>query len=279
MLGKQIRATTPNMNDWKDKVVVITGGSAGLGLTIARAFLDRSARVILIGRSQQRLADATETLGRQRVQTISADVTNEQQAGSAMQQAVELGGRMDVLVNNVGKSVRIELLKTTLEDYREFMEVNFLSAVSCTNSAIDALQKTSGHVVNIGSLSCKTAWPYLAPYSTSKFALGAFTHHLRLEGPSNVHYMLVCPGPIKREDAGQRYDQQAERYDLPEQARRPGAGAKVKGMDPKVLAEKIVRGCEKRKSEWIPFQARLLMMAMAMSPKLGDWYLRKKMEK
>ena len=265
------------MSHWKDKVVAITGGSAGLGLAIASAFLARGAVVALVARDEQKLAAAANALGGDRVLTVSADVTDENTAIAAMKQVVELAGRLDVLVNNVGKSVRIDLLKTKLDDYRHFMEVNFLSTVSCTYAALDALTKTSGHVVNIGSLSSKTAWPYLAPYSTSKFALAAFTHHLRLEGPPEVHYMLVCPGPIKRDDAGGRYDEQAR--DLPEAARKPGAGARVKGMNPADLAEKIVVGCEKRKPEWMPFKYRLVMMVNALSPRFGDWYLKKKMKR
>lgn len=265
------------MSNWTNKVVTITGGSAGLGLAIARAFLSRGATVALVARDEKKLDEAAGSLGTDRVLTVSADVTDESRAHWAMKRVVELAGRMDVLVNNVGKSVRIDLLKTTLDDYRHFMEVNFLSAVGCTHGALEALRKTSGHIVNVGSLSSKTAWPFLAPYSTSKFALGAFTHHLRLEGPDNVHYMLVCPGPIKRDDAGVRYDDQTR--DLPESARKPAAGARVRGMAPEKLAEKIIRGCEKRKLEWMPFKARLVLMANALSPKLGDWYLRRKMKK
>ncbi len=265
------------MNNWTDKVVTITGGSAGLGLVIAQAFLAKGATVALVARDEKKLASAAASLGGQRVVTVSADVTQQEMAVSAMQEVVARCGRMDVLVNNVGKSCRIDLMKTRLEDYRYFMEVNFLSAVSCTYAALDALKRTSGHVVNIGSLSSKTAWPFLAPYSTSKFALAAFTHHLRLEGPENVHYMLVCPGPIKRQDAGQRYDDQTEH--LPAAAREPAAGARVRGMEPAALAHKIVFGCERRKLEWMPFKFRLVLMANALSPRLGDWYLKRKMRK
>ncbi len=265
------------MSDWKNKVVAITGGSAGLGLVIARAFHARGATVALVARDATKLDKAASDLGSERVLTITADVTDEHKAADAMNQIVDQVGRLDVLVNNVGKSVRIDMMKTTLDDYRSFMEINCLTAIGCTYAALDALEKTSGHVVNVGSLSSKTAWPYLAPYTTSKFALAAFNHHLRLEGPQNVHYMLVCPGPIKRDDAGVRYDEQTK--DLPESARKPAAGAKLKGMEPAELAELIIRGCEKRQLEILPFKARIVLMANALSPKLGDWYLKRKMKK
>jgi short-subunit dehydrogenase len=157
------------------------------------------------------------------------------------------------------------------------MNINLHSAVNCTLAAIDALRESSGHVVNIGSLSCKTAWPFMAPYTASKFALAAFNHQLRLEGPSNVHYMLVCPGPIRRDDAGIRYDHQTG--GLPDVARKPAAGARVRDVDPDVLADRIIAGCETRKLELMPLKARLIYVALSWSPRLGDWLLRRKMKK
>ncbi len=264
------------MSDWKQKIVAVTGGSAGLGLAIAQAFAGRGASVVLIARDQGRLDRAVDELQPLNVSGVSADVTDIGAAQSAFDQIVTQHGRLDVLINNVGKSVRIDLDKTTPDIYREYMEVNFLSAVHCTRAAIDAIAKTSGHIVNIGSLSSKTAWPFMAPYSTSKFALAAYTHQLRLEGPQNIHYMLVCPGPIKRPDSGLRYDKQAK--GLPARARKPAAGIKVRGADPAVISRRIVRGCERRKAELVPLRARLVFTALAWSPRLGDWLLKRKMK-
>ena len=265
------------MSQWNDKVVAVTGGSAGLGLAIARQFAGQGARVALLARDPDRLQQAAEAIGPENVLTISTDVTDPGQADQAIQRIVETFGRLDVLVNNVGKSVRIDLFETTLDEYRAFMDINVYSAINCTRAAIVALEESSGHVVNIGSLSCKTAWPFMGPYTTSKFALAAFNHQLRLEGPANVHVMLVCPGPIKRDDAGMRYDKQAD--GLPESARKPAAGARVRGVDPVELANQIIRGCEKRKLELMPWRARLIYVALAWSPRLGDWLLRRKMNK
>ena len=264
------------MSRWTQKVVAITGGSAGLGLAIARAFAERGAQVVLLARNSERLAAAVKSLGDFSVSAVSADVTNENQARAAIDQILDQFGRLDALINNVGQSVRIKLLETTPDIYRKFMDINFITAVNCTVAAIDAIEKTSGHIVNIGSLSCKTAWPFLAPYSTSKFALAAFTHQLRLEGPQNIHCMLVCPGPIRRPDSGSRYDEQS--VELPDSARKPGAGANVRGTDPLELGRKIVKGCEKRKLELIPLRARLIFAGLALSPRLGDWLLKRMMK-
>lgn len=261
------------MSSWSQKVVAVTGGSAGLGLTIAKQFAARGVKIALIARSSETLKKAKQNFEADKVLTVSADVTNRQQTTDAIATIIDRFGQLDVLVNNVGKSCRTELFATTNDDYRSFMEINFLAAVNCTTAAIKALERTSGHVVNIGSLSCKTAWPFMAPYTTSKFALAAFNHHLRLEGPSNVHYMLVCPGPIKRDDAGVRYDDQTD--GLPDSARKPGAGARLRGMSPEKLADQIITGCERRKLEIMPFRTRMAYVALAWSPRLGDWILRR----
>ena len=154
-------------------------------------------------------------------------------------------GRIDLLVNNVGKSTRTELLNCTVEQYADFMEMNLYSAIRCTLATMDALTATSGQVVNIGSLASKTGWPKVAPYAVSKHGLAAFSHQLRLEGPENVNCLHVCPGPIRRDDSGTRYESQAE--GMSDSVAQPGAGVKLKGIDPDYLAQKIVRCCEKRK--------------------------------
>jgi short-subunit dehydrogenase len=135
--------------------------------------------------------------------------------------------------------------------------------------------ESRGHVVNIGSLAAKMASRYLGAYPASKFALSAYTQQLRLElGPQGLHVLLVCPGPLAR-DKVRTYGAE-EMPNLPDEARRPGAGAKVKPIDPEWLAERILDACLKRRAELIvPARARLLFVFQAISPRLGDWLLTK----
>jgi len=266
------------MRNWIEKVVLVTGGSRGLGLEIARQFGMVGAIAVIVGRDPAALESAVESLQGDLVEchAIVADVQDEVQVQRAIDQIVDKYGRLDVLVNNVGKSVRVDLKSVTAADFREYMEINFLTAVNCTRAAMPHLAESQGHVVNIGSLACKTAFPFVAPYSASKFALAAYTHQLRLEGPPGVHGMLVCPGPIKRRDSHSRYCNSAG--DLPASAKLPAAGARIEGISPERLARKIIKGCEKRSREVIfPFRARILFTVMAYSPPLGDWLLRRVM--
>ena len=155
---------------------------------------------------------------------------------------------------------------------------NLHTVVNLSMAVVNELKKSKGHLVNIGSLASKTAWPFVTSYAVSKTAMATYTQQLRLEGPRNVHYMLVCPGPIRRDDVGSRYDEKAEK--LPDSARAAAAGAKLKGIPPELLANKVLRACAKRKKELIvPAYARLAFIAAALSPTLGDWILRLKMSK
>jgi short-subunit dehydrogenase len=154
------------------------------------------------------------------------------------------------------------------------MERNFFTTMNGTLAAIPYLEQTRGHLVNIGSLAAKTAWPFVGPYVTAKHAVAGFTRQIRLEGPPGIHFLLVCPGPIRRDDAATRYANASQ--DVPDDALTPGARAPLRGIDPNWLARKIVRACETRKLELIvPWRAKLLFAIANTSPWLGDYILRR----
>lgn len=267
------------MSNWKDRRIFVTGGSAGLGLEIGRAFLSRGARVAIVGRNADRLNAAAEQLRAEtengEVLSLVGDVTCDADVAELVDRISSEWNGLDVLVNNVGASARGRLLDVTPEALLESLEVNLLSTVRTTRALAPMLAESKGHIVNIGSLASRTAAPLLGPYTASKHALAGYSHQLRLElGPQGVHVLLVCPGPIAREDAGERYADQAA--DLPESAKQPGGGVNIKGLDPKWLAKQIVLACERRQLELIaPFRAKLLMAISALWPSLGDWIIRK----
>lgn len=264
------------MGSWQGKVVLVTGGSGGLGLSIGCAFSKAGATAVLLSRDEEKLKKVCELKARSNIELhwIQGDVTSDSSIEAAVQGTLMKHGRIDLLVNNVGKSTRTELLNCTVEQYADFMEMNLYSAIRCTLATMDALTATSGQVVNIGSLASKTGWPKVAPYAVSKHGLAAFSHQLRLEGPENVNCLHVCPGPIRRDDSGTRYESQAK--GMSDSVAQPGAGVKLKGIDPDYLAQKIVRCCEKRKRELVvPWHAKLLFSMTQLSPRIGDYLLRK----
>jgi NAD(P)-dependent dehydrogenase (short-subunit alcohol dehydrogenase family) len=261
------------MSYWTNKVALVTGGSAGLGLAVARALAERGARVVIAARDESRLQQATDLLlaHGQPCFGVTADVTRDADCQSLVAQTLERFGQLDAMVHCAGRSARGNIADTTAAEFAELLDINFLSAVRVSQAAIAPLRRSRGHLVLIGSLASHAAAKHLGPYPASKFPLAAYAQQLRLElGPEGLHSLLVCPGPIRRDDAGTRYDQQAS--DLPAAARQPGGGVRLKGIDPDWLAKRILQACERREAEIVvPARARLLFAIGALWPTLGDW--------
>ena len=263
---------------WDKKVVCVAGGSRGFGLRIASAFHRRGASVVLLARNADRAEAAAQALNENRngsASAVAADLSDDQQRAEAVESIVASHGRVDVWINAVGQSIRIGFQDAKLDDYRTLMEQNFFVSAGCSIDALPHLKKSGGSLVNIGSLASKTSWRFLAPYVTSKHALAGLAKQLRLEGPTNVHYLFVCPGPIHSDDHQEsRYAEQSA--GLSEDANRPGAGAPVKAIDPDWLANKVVDCCASRKTELVvPWKSRLLFTISQMFPNLGDKLVRR----
>lgn len=265
------------MEYWQQKVAVVTGATSGFGLQVARVLGQRGARLVLAARGAAALEQLAGEMRQQGMVALPcpADLTNPTDVQKLVDAAVREFGRIDLLLNSAGRSARGNVLETSPETLRELWELNFLGAFHCARFAAAPLIASRGHLVNIGSLASKIASPYLGAYPSSKFPLAALSQQLRWElGPQGVHVLLVCPGPIRRDDAGTRYD--TETAGLPESARKPGGGVRLKGIDPRWLAERTLTACRRRQAELIvPGRARLLMAIASLSPSWGDWIVRK----
>lgn len=265
------------MSYWQGKVVLVTGGSSGLGLVIAREFARSGARPVIVGleadavavRSDELREIAGDCLG------LCGDVRRQEDVDRIMQSCHEQYGRLDVLVNNAGRSMRGSLRNTSPEQFRDLMELNLVALVRMTQAALPLLLESGGHVVNIGSLAAKAAARFVGAYPATKHAVAAFSQQLRLElGPEGLHVLLVCPGPIARSDDRLYPLENAE--GVPEAARRPGAGVKVRSIPPELVARRILEACRRRRPELvIPAKARLLFVLAQLSPRLGDWLIRR----
>lgn len=264
------------MSYWTDKVVMITGASSGLGLHLARAWAEQGAKLVLVARDAARLQEAAQSIKVEglQVNTISCDITKDADVEKMMQDL--FFPRLDVLVNCAGASARGTIAETKLADFQRNWDLNVLALVRCTQSALPLLTATRGHIVNIGSLAGKFGARFVGPYAATKHAVAGISQQLRLElEPAGVHVLHVCPGPIRDERTAPRYDA-ATMEKLPAAAHQPGAGAKIRGIAPVWLAQKIVSATEKRQRELIvPWKANLLVLAGAISTRLGDWLLKK----
>jgi uncharacterized protein len=266
------------MSFWQNKVVLVTGGSSGLGRIIAEAFAAAEAKVVIAALEADAVCQATEQMqsAGHEVLGVHADITRQDDVDRLFRQAIDRFGRLDVLVNNAGRSMRGKVMDTTPDQFRDLMELNLIALVRCTRAAMPHLLEQRGHVVNIGSLAAKSAARWVGAYPATKFAVAAYSQQLRLElGSQGLHVLLVCPGPIERNDA--RLYPLAGLEDVPEAARRPGAGVQVRATPPQDLARWILRACERRQPELVvPGKARLLFAISQLWPSLGDWIVLRK---
>jgi NAD(P)-dependent dehydrogenase (short-subunit alcohol dehydrogenase family) len=208
---------------------------------------------------------------------IAADVAAPGAAAAAVTATLARYGRLDFVCHAAGASTRGTIVGTPLAEFERLLALNFLAAVELAQASADALCESRGSLVLVGSLATRVAPAYLGAYPASKHPLAALAQQLRLElGPRGMHTLLVCPGPLARGDAGTRY--QASTDGLPDQAAKPGGGARVKAIDCAWLAEKALDACVARRAELVvPRKARLLFALSALMPSWGDWLLRKQM--
>jgi NAD(P)-dependent dehydrogenase (short-subunit alcohol dehydrogenase family) len=266
------------MSYWKDKVVLVTGGASGLGRAITDAFAAAGAKLAVVAleigtaeaAARQLQASGTDALG------LRADITRQEEVVRFFDRVLTRFGRLDVLVNNAGRSMRGKLTETSPEQFRDLMELNFIAMVRCTRAALPHLLERKGHVVNIGSLAAKSAARWVGAYPATKHAVAAYSQQLRLElGPEGLHVLLVCPGPITRKNPRLYPLEGAPR--VPERAKRQGAGVRLKSVPPDRLAQWILHACQRRKAELVvPGRARILFALSQLWPRLGDllvrWY-------
>lgn len=266
------------MDYFRDKVALVTGSSSGLGRVIAGGFAQAGAKLVIVGLESSDVERASGELngaGHEAI-GVAADLTSQREVDDLFKRAIGHFGRLDVLVNNAGRSMRGKVLDTTPEQFRDLMELNLLATVRCTRAAVPHLLSARGHLVNIGSLASKSASRWVGAYPATKHAVAAYSQQLRLElGPQGLHVLLVCPGPIARED--DRLYPLEGLEGVPDRARRPGAGVKVGAIAPQKLTRAILRACARRKPEIVmPAKARLLFAIAQLFPSLGDWIVLKK---
>lgn len=181
----------------KDKVVLVTGGSRGLGLEISRALVAKGAKVVLCARSSDQLSKAKAELRNLGGDVISftADVTDRNQVDGLMKKAIEHFGRVDVLINNAGTIQVGPMENMTIEDYEKAMQTNFWGPLYCIYALLPHFkERKQGRIINITSVGGKVALPHLLPYTASKFALVGLSEgmHAELE-KHNIAVTTVVP--------------------------------------------------------------------------------------
>lgn len=188
------------------QIVLITGGSRGLGLAIARRFAKAGCKLVLAARKPDELELARDGILRDRlvaneddVLLVEADVSDRDQAGALIDAAIRTFGRLDILINNAGIIEVGPVEDQPLEAFERAMQTNFFAALYTSQAVLPhLLMRRKGAIVNISSIGGKMAVPHMLPYSASKFALAGYSEglhaELRLKG---IRVTTVCPGLLR----------------------------------------------------------------------------------
>lgn len=183
---------------FKDKVVVVTGASSGIGWCTSLAFAKEGASVALVARSEERLQKLTEEIERYRSNhlVVATDVSKKEEVDRMVEAVLSRFGRIDIFVNNAGIGLNSDLLNTKPEDLEKVMDVNFYGPFYCIQAILShMIERRSGQIINISSVVGKRAVSYMGIYSASKFALNALTDALRVEvAKYGIKVILICPG-------------------------------------------------------------------------------------
>lgn len=185
------------------KVALVTGGNGGIGLSIARGLGRAGAAVVIVGRNQLKGDAAVQELAEAGIEAhfIQADVSDEGQVKSMIDNCLEISGRLDILVNNAGVTARKRPESMELSEWMTVMNVNLTSAFLCSRAAFPAFARQGhGKVINIGSLFSTFGSEFSVAYGSSKGGIIQFTRALAAAwGPNNVQANAILPGWIQTE--------------------------------------------------------------------------------
>ena len=187
---------------FEDRVVVVTGGSRGLGLVLARIFVDEGARVVLLARDMGELERARvelEARGRGAVMTLRCDVRRRGDVRAAVDAVIERWRSIDVLINNAGVIQVGPLDHMAREDFENAMATHFWGPLHLILETAPVMRHRGfGRIVNIASIGGRMAVPHLGPYSASKFALVGLSDAVRAElDPHGIRVTTVAPGLMR----------------------------------------------------------------------------------
>jgi len=181
----------------RNKVIIITGASSGIGLACAREFAQRGAKLVLAARSAEKLAEIQDELkaAGSEVISVKTDVSVEADCIKLVDEAINEFGQIDVLVNNAGISMRAIFESVDLTVLKQLMDVNFWGTVYCTKYALPHLLQQKGSVVGVSSIAGYVGLPGRTGYSSSKFAMHGFLEALRIENlKKGLHVLIAAPG-------------------------------------------------------------------------------------
>lgn len=189
------------VNEGVRRTALVTGASSGIGERIARDLAGLGYRVVAVARREERLRALAESARSEggEVIAMATDVTVAEQARHAVQEALRITGRLDVVVNNAGVGVIGPALGSRLEDWERMVQVNLMGVLNVTHAALPIMvERHGGHLVAISSAAGRTVHATNGVYAATKHAVGAFYESIRLElGPKGIRTTLIEPEVVR----------------------------------------------------------------------------------
>lgn len=250
-----------------NKVVIVTGASSGIGEACAYEFAVNGAKVVLAARNAEKLNIIERKIVMNGGVTLSVvtDVRKVEDCRNLINKTVENFGKIDILINNAGISMRAKFEDAEIAVIKELMDTNFFSTVYCTKFALPYILKQKGTVIGISSIAGFAPMPGRTGYCSSKSAMNGFLNALRLENIKNqLHVMVVCPGFTSTNIRFTALDKNgAPQKDSPRD--------EAKMMTSEEVAKHITRALAKRKRELIlTGQGKLLNWLYKRFPSFAD---------
>ncbi len=254
----------------RDRTVIVTGASSGIGRETARLFARAGANVVLASRNAERLARVADELRayRGRSLVVPTDVTDREAVEAMVKTAAEEFGSVDILLNNAGLGLYAPLSDGSMENVRHLFEVNVFGPLNCIRAAAPYMkQQRRGQVINVSSLAGKIAAPYEGAYAATKFALTAISDALRLElFDYGITVITVYPGPVQTS-----FGENALKEVEP-----PRASRVVRRIAAVRVAEAIVKAARDERPEvYVTSFDRLAVALKSIWPRFIDWGMRR----
>jgi short-subunit dehydrogenase len=254
---------------FKDKVVIVTGGTEGIGKALVEELIKNGAKVSTCGRNNDKLYHLKTQFPSAELHTMVADVSNENDCRRLIEMTNKMFGGIDVLINNAGISMRAEIKEASIEVIKKVMDINFFGSVYCTKYALPFLIERKGTVVGVSSIAGYRGLPGRSGYSASKYALQGWLEAVRTELlDSGVNVMWVCPGFTTSNIRNAALNKEGHA-----QGESPMDEGKM--MSAEECAQRILSAIEKRKRTVVmTFQGKRTVFMNKFFPGLADKLIR-----
>lgn len=261
----------------KDKVVIVTGASSGIGRSLALVYGERGSKVVIAARDTEKLAEVEAELRKMGVEALAVqtDVSLESDCRKLIDQTVSRFGKIDILINNAGISMRAIFRDLDLQVMHRLMNTNFWGTVYCTKYALPYLLESKGTVVGVISVAGHIGLPGRTGYSASKFAVRGFLDTLRVENlKTGLKVLVVAPG-----FTSSNIRRAALNADGKPQGETPRNESSM--MSPDRVARRIYRAVRFHRRQLILtfMEGKLAVLLKQWFPRLVDWQTYSQMAK